>query len=280
MKIPYTYTVLRYVHDVLSGEFINVGVVLYAPDVKFCNARFSVKYSRLSKIFTDVDGDHFRRNIRFIQERLEEEGQRFLHEFQFEKPAGSVKDFSAKVLPIDDTSLQFSPEGFGVTDNLQNTLDQLFSRFVEKYQEKVERHSRTDDDVWKIFKKTFEEKNIIKHLKPHRIIGNNYEYEFRHCWKNEKWQAQQPVSFDLLDSDDIVDKANTWVGRITSLTDGGESFKLFVLLGEPQDKKLVSIFSKAQNILHKMPCEHDFIKEQEAEYFAEHLKKEIEAHTA
>lgn len=30
-QYPYTYSVLRYVHDVTSGEFVNVGVVLYSP---------------------------------------------------------------------------------------------------------------------------------------------------------------------------------------------------------------------------------------------------------
>jgi Protein of unknown function (DUF3037) len=28
---PYTYTILRYVHDVTTGEFVNVGVVMHLP---------------------------------------------------------------------------------------------------------------------------------------------------------------------------------------------------------------------------------------------------------
>jgi hypothetical protein len=28
---PYTYTILRYVHDIRTGEFLNVGVVLHVP---------------------------------------------------------------------------------------------------------------------------------------------------------------------------------------------------------------------------------------------------------
>ena len=30
-KQPFTYVVLRYVHDVLTGEFVNVGVALVLP---------------------------------------------------------------------------------------------------------------------------------------------------------------------------------------------------------------------------------------------------------
>jgi hypothetical protein len=90
----------------------------------------------------------------------------------------------------------------------------------------------------------------------------------------------QPVSFDLMEASSIADKANAWLGRITSLIDGGESFKLNLLLGAPHDDKLLPAFIKAQNILHKMQCPHDFIREDQADKFAQDLKKEIEEHKA
>ncbi len=44
MKTHYAYTVLRYVHDTTSGEFVNVGVVLYSREARYASA-FSFKYS-------------------------------------------------------------------------------------------------------------------------------------------------------------------------------------------------------------------------------------------
>jgi hypothetical protein len=38
MKTAYTCTLLRYFHDVASGEFANVGVVLSAPDARYAGA--------------------------------------------------------------------------------------------------------------------------------------------------------------------------------------------------------------------------------------------------
>ncbi|MBI5057139.1 MAG: DUF3037 domain-containing protein [Nitrospirae bacterium] len=280
MKIPYSFSILRYIHDIVSGEFINVGVVLYAPKARFLSTVCTSRYGRISKMFSNINGDHFRQVSRYIQARLEEEGERLLTELPFEKMPVSVKDFTPKVLPIDDSSLQFSPEGYGLTDNLQETLEQIYNRYVEKYYEKTERQSRSDEDVWKIYKRPLEEKHVIASLRPHQIIGNNYDYEFKYCWKNERWHIHEPVSFDLLEATSITDKANTWVGRITSLIDGGELFKLNVLIGSPQDEKLKAAFIKAQNILNRMPCDHEFIREEEAEDFAESLKKEIETHKA
>lgn len=278
MKIPYSFSVLRYVHDIVTGEFVNVGVVLYAPKARFLSAICTSRYGRLSKMFTDVNGEHFKQVSRYIQARLEEEGERLVSELPFDKLPSSVVEFSAKALPIDDSSMQFGPEGYGVTDNPQESLEHIYTRNVEKYYEKVERPSRSDEDVWKIYKKPLEEKRILASLVPHQIIGNNYDYEFKYCWKNERWHIHEPVSFDLIEPSYITDKANHWLGRITSLHYGGEPFKLNILIGSPRDERLKSAFIKAQNILHSMPCEHAFIKEDEAESFAENLKKEIEEH--
>ena len=45
----YTYAVLRYVHDVTSGEFVNVGVALYAPQARYLGALCRTIYGRLSQ---------------------------------------------------------------------------------------------------------------------------------------------------------------------------------------------------------------------------------------
>lgn len=279
MKTSYSFSILRYTHDIVSGEFLNVGVVLYAPKSRFLSAMCSPRYGRLSKMFSNINGDHFRQVSRYIQAKLEEEGEKLLTELPFYQLPHSVIDFTARVLPMDDSSLQFSPEGYGVTENPPQALEQIYDRYVEKYYEKTERPSRSDGEVWKIYKKPLEERRILANLKPHLICGKNYEHEFEYCWKNDRWHIHEPVSFDLQEAVSITDKANTWLGRATSLMDGCEPFRLNILLGAPQDERLKSAFTKAQNIMHGMSCPHDFVQEDEAEEFAENLKKEIESHT-
>jgi hypothetical protein len=278
MKTPYNFSVLRYIHDVVTGEFVNVGVVLYAPRAKFLSALCTSRYGRLSKMFNNVNGEHFKHVVRYIQAQLEEEGERLTNELPFNEMPKSVLEFTAKVLPRDDSSLQFSPEGFGLTENPQLTLEQLYTRYVEQYFEKADRPIRTNEDVWRVFKKPLEEKRILAKLVPHQISGQNYEYEFKYAWKNGVWNMQEPISFDLVEAGSITDKANAWLGRITSLVDGGEKFYLNLLVGAPQDERLMSAFIKAENILHRMPCPHDFVREYQADNFAQQLKKEIEEH--
>ncbi|MBI5100936.1 MAG: DUF3037 domain-containing protein, partial [Nitrospirae bacterium] len=245
----------------------------------FLEVKCTSRHSRLTKMFTGVNGEHFRKSVRFIHEKLEEEGRTLFVQLPFENAPKGIKDLVSRVLPLDDSSLQFSPEGYGITDDLQKTIEQIYERYVEKYHEKGGKHRRTEEDIWKTFKKPLSDRKILERLTPHRIAGKDYEFEFRHCWKNDMWHANQPISFDLMDAEEIADKANRWVGRIMSLADSDEKFRLNVLLGSPQDEKFGGAFIKAQNILNKMPCDHKFVKEDEAEEFAEDLRKEIETHS-
>ena len=54
-----------------------------------------------------------------------------------------------------------------------------------------------------------------------------------------------------------------------------EEFKVYLLLGTPHREQLREAFSTAENILNKMPCKHDFFREEDAEDFADLVKKEI-----
>jgi hypothetical protein len=280
MKTPYTFSVLKYVHDPVTLEFANIGVALYAPEAKYLSALCTPHYGRLSKMFARVDGEHFRQLTRYLQDQIDVLGQRLLTELPFDGPARDIQLLLAKVLPRDDSAIQFSPAGAGLTSDPERTLNELYERFVERYAAPAEYPSRNDEEVWRVFKKPLEERHVIRCLKAKRIVAPNYDYEFKTARKNEIWHAYEPVSFDLVEASSILDKANTWLGRIGSLIDSRDKFKPYFLLGSPREEKLRTPFVKAQNILHKMPCDHEFVQENEAEDFAEELKKEVEEQNA
>ena len=56
---PYTYTILRYVHDIRTGEFLNVGVVLHVPAPSDVLFRTRTTYGRAKSLFPDLDGEAF-----------------------------------------------------------------------------------------------------------------------------------------------------------------------------------------------------------------------------
>ena len=277
--MTFSYTVLRYVHDVATSEFVNMGVALYAPEANYVSAICIPRYGRLTKMFLEVNGEHLRKVMSYIQARFEEHAGKLKTELAFRQPA-SIMEIAHSILPRDDSSLQWSEPNGGITEDPGGTLDQLYTRLVEKYEHRAQLPSRLDDDVWKVFRKELETKQVLARMQPKRIIAKDYDHEFEHAWRNGVWNLYQPVSMDLLDADSILDKANRWFGRAFNLQDSTDEFRLWMLLGEPRLEKLRPAYAKALNILNKMPVKKEMVTEKEAEKFSGELADEMAKHAA
>lgn len=278
MKTAYSFVVLRYVHDVMTGEFINVGVALYVPSARYIGGLCNTRYGRITKMFGEIDGDYFRGLMRYIETRFEELGNKLSSELPFDGLPADIMEIAKRILPPDDSSLQWSEVGGGLTQDPGRTLEDLFERMVKQYDVRQQRATREDGDIWRVFKRELETRHVLSYLKPKRIVAQDYDHEFQHAWKNQTWHMIEPISFDLLEADSILDKANRWLGRAVNLKDAPEKFKLHLLLGEPSLEKLRPTYTKAENILNKMPVEKVFVREHEAKDFSELFEAEIKAH--
>ena len=141
-------TVLRYVHDIATGEFVNVGVVIYAREARYASALCRATYGRLSKVFPGLDGEAFKGMMHYVQSRIEELGSGLRDELALEGLPASVTDLAQSVLPRDDSSLQWSPPGSGLSDDPSRTPEALFDRLVSSYDERPAKERRTDEEVW------------------------------------------------------------------------------------------------------------------------------------
>ena len=99
--------------------------------------------------------------------------------------------------------------------------------------------------MWRVFREPLERRNVLQRLGTKKIIAPDYEYQFRAAWKNEIWHVYEPVSFDLVEPNSLLDKANGWVGRSASLAESPERFRLHLLIGIPHDSRLNQAFEKA-----------------------------------
>ncbi len=279
MKVAYSFSVLRYVHDPVTQEFMNIGVAVFSSEAQYLRAICTTSYGRITNMFQRIDGPRFRQLTRHIQDQICAAEDVYKSALPFET-APSIDHLLAKVLPPDDSAIQFSKPGVGLSTGLDQTLHDLFQRHVEQYTASGESPRRTDEDVWRVFREPLDRVLVTPRLKPKRIVAPNYEYEFERSWKNEAWHVFEPVSFDMVEAASMLDKANRWVGRATSLMDSADHFQIHMLLGEPTDDRLKTTFVKAQNILNKMPGKTELIRESEAEAFAEELAREVRGHQA
>ena len=273
----YTYAVLRYVHDTTTGEFVNVGVILYAPQTRYLSAICRHTYARLSKVFPGVDPDHFKSLMHYIQARIVERGEQLSAELQLATTSSAI-EIAQSVLPRDDSSLQWSPAGSGRTDDPAKTLEMLYERMVKRYDERQDHGGRSDDEVWRHFRRDLEVRQVLQHLKSKTISVQDDEIEFQHAWKNGKWHCLEPISFDLAAPDSIRDKAHRWLGQMDSIKDAGEPFKVYLLVGGPQDESLRPAFQRAVSILNKIPGEKEIVLEEDAARLADRIAGEVKVH--
>ena len=275
MKTAYTFVTLRYVHDVVTGEFANVGVVLYAPEQRYLEARFTTSYERLNALFVKIDHANYRNLIRYLSNRFVELATEVRDGLNL-VPVQGIEELVRRVLPKDDSSLQWSAPGGGFSANPGETVGQLYARMIERYSRTGEVASRNDEDIAKPFKARL--KKAAEKLQEKRVEARDYQYEFHYAWKNSIWHLYEPVSFDLMDPGSIVEKANRWLGRGVALHDSKERFKIHFLLGEPKQPGTAKAFESAKHLLEKIPGQKELVSESEVDAFADSVAADIISH--
>jgi hypothetical protein len=273
----YSYTVLRYVHDVMTGEFVNVGIVVHGADgIKF---RFNSRTSRVSNIFPGFDSKAFRGSLSALKHAIASQALAEQNAGLFASKPDALM-LAQRAMIADDSSFQWSPAGSGVSANLSETVDQLYDRFVARY-EKQTGQRRDDNDVWKPIRAKLEALNVADHFQEQTFHGAIDEYKMRHAWKNGSWHAIEAYSFDLADAGEIKQKAHTIRGHLESLNDGfTEQLSLNLVLGMPTNSELLSAFAVAKKILEHSAFNPNVVDERDADELLNSLAKKIVEHDA
>lgn len=275
-KYPYSYSLLRYVHDPLTGEFVNVGVALFSPSAHFLAAKCRKRVGRLSKIFPGIDKTAFREAVQFFETRFTKLGKQVNAQMNLES-SGSVIKFCKSILPSDDSAFQWSEVRSGLSDDLSETVKHLYGRMVVRYDEPVTQRKKSDEDVWRVFKAELQQRQVLIHFHSKTIRSTDDTLEIEHAWKNGAWHCLEPLSFDLSDADHIRDKAYRWLGHLTNVQDSPEDFKIYFLLGKPKERKLSKAFKSAIRILEKVPVDKEIFLESDVTDFSDKFEDAIKS---
>ncbi len=278
MKTAYTYTLLHYVHDAASGEFANVGVVLLAPEARFAGALCRDTHGRISHLFPDMDREGFKSLMRYIGNRIDEIGDRLRSELPLENVPADAGALARSVLPHDDSALQWSPVGGGLCADPPAKLEELFRRYVTRYDEKTAAKGRNDEEVWSRFKRALDARHVTSRLQAKKISGADDEVEFAHAYQNERWHCFEPLSFDLTLPESIKEKAHRWLGQMMGVQDSHEAFRVYFLVGGPHSPELSESYRGALKLLGKAPVEVEIVPEDRAEGFAEQIAQIVAVH--
>lgn len=271
----YTYVLLRYRHDPLAGEVVNVGVLLHCAQLGFLDLRVRRTIGRLSKMFPDMEKADLMDGLHAVERGIARVRDRSVSGM-FIADTDAAK-LAREVLPEDDSSLVWSTMGSGVTKDPDATIGKLYSRFVARYDEAT-RSGRDDAAVWQPVRERLLERNLADRLQPKMIVSPVDKVEFEYAWKNGAWHCYQPLSFDLASSDGIREKAARWSGHMTGLSRAPEKVRPHFIVGRPSNDALADDYRRAIDLLRASALEPDVFEETQVDALIDLIQDEINTH--
>jgi hypothetical protein len=224
----YQYQIIKYVHNHFTGEFVNIGVVVYDPETKYLGCKVTKKYKRISNFFPSSDGKRVIQLLQYFEHSIKQKRKELVCLFS---PSVSLADITSSILLKDNSVIQYSAVKTAIDVDLDAALNDLYNDLIGKYDhEKDVQKSLSDDDVWRQkYKKYFDEAGISGKLKSHVIKTKNDDFKFEKAWKNEIWHCYEPLSFELQNKDAIKDKVYKWAGKLQGMQQTQEKLSITLL---------------------------------------------------
>lgn len=271
-RVPYTYCILRYSHDPAAGEALNVGVLAFAPTEAWIECRIEQRYARLSATFRDFNGHQYRAVTRRMLGAIESFKVRWRNSLPaIDAIPKTVEGVFRLLFPDPGLSFQHGEIRAGLARDLDNAIADIFDRMVTSQHPDGPEARRTDAQVWSTVQTNLEQLGVLEALRPKKFSSPSFNIEFDYAWKNAEWHVIQPLSMDYRQSDSLQRAATLWLGNATALKDQEELGELAIVLGAPQSSAQRAAYSRAKDLLHKMPITHRLVEEDEAEDFAKEV---------
>jgi len=276
-RFSYEYSTLRYVHDIGTGEFINVGVAVFSADSSFLDFKYRKVLGRIHDIFPDINVKNFKALLRGVEKRFREVALVQATPMPFSDKPTNLAAILLSILPKDDSALRWSDVAMGLSNDLAKTISDLFDRYTKRYDKSRNVAFRTEEDMWKGFKRKLEDRSITQHFVPVTIAGKNDDLDFEVAYKNGIWHCIETISFDLTGEAAIREKAHKRAGELVGIADAATAFKVYFVLGKPSNPELQEAFEKAKGILNNLVVSKEIFDEAQEDVLVSKLNEQISA---
>lgn len=264
----YQFALLRYVHNSASAEFVNVGAVMWLADDRRLLHRVNDRYGRLSAFFQEFDGAGYRQMIRQLDARFRHASDELSGAVQPSlfgpQPPDKLEEILERLVGDDASCFQYSSIMAGIAPDPDARFAHIFAEFIERHESPGPRQRRDEMEIWTGVETRLRDRKLTPRLQSGvEVRGPHYSYRFRTGWMNGKVQVLEPISFDYLNGVELIEKANTWSGRMLNLSRGTVEFQLTAVVALPQRGDLQAAYEQARVILSEAPCVRQVVPEQE-----------------
>lgn len=283
MKAKYEAVAVRYVHDVLTGEFLNIGVVVMCHTQGFLRSRFISQWTRVTDAFCNADKVHLVRVVAALQSECaswmkheEKQGTKTMF------PDEHIGTFLRRVVPDLDGAIQFSPVAMGLASDLEVATEQMFVRYVTKHSPTLEAsESRTDEEIWQRFAAQTGRRKLLEKLRPHELVGEHFSLTFESSWVNGVVNVVQSISLDMKQPRDISEKSVSWFGKVKALTPKRSHSLVSLLVGLPPSSRYEQFAAANKGIAllrESLVGEAEIYTEEQGELLLDKIEHDLATH--
>lgn len=210
MKQVCKYNIIRFEPYTETQEFVNVGIVLYAPKSR----RFEFKllplnnHGRITSFFKDMDKLVFQESVRLVREELT----------RIQKLMLTVRDPDAlydELVRAREGIIHYSDHHVRFTTDPVETVVELFQHYVHHSFTRQQGHEERMRTRIAILLK---EQKLAAHYK-HRVIGESKGYPVKLPFVTEQDRPAiiKPLHFQHADSKKLIDHGLQWLATMNQL---------------------------------------------------------------
>lgn len=236
----YHFAILRYVHDVSTEEFVNIGVVMWIPERSKLVFRVNERFSRLFSFFKDIDKSSYRKMVLNLKSAADFKwaSDNVATAYLFKNTANHPFEIFHEIVREDASCFQWSRLMSGISKNAEGRFKELFEEFVTSHEPPAVHQRHSETEIW-----AHVDHALKVHLLDRRVEYGvkletpSYHYSFRMGWNNGIPQVLEPISFALKKPTSIVDRANTWSGRLFNLSKSN-TFGFTAVIAPPENDNM------------------------------------------
>lgn len=221
MKTACHYAIVRFMPFVETGEFANIGVVLFAPNARYFGFKLlGNRYSRVTHFFEQMDAKVFRAAMHTCKEEL-------VRIDRMLKQMGTDLRFKAldregtlalwnEVIKPRETMLQFGESRLVLADNAQAKVRELFEYYVERNFVTPERQEQL---LERGVRGWLRDAKLAEQFHPARVGNEEYHAQFPFVAgpEDRPERAIKPLNLGYEDAARIIDHGGQWIVRVNAL---------------------------------------------------------------
>lgn len=212
MKLACQYAIVRFLPYIETGEFANVGVVLFCPEKRFFDFRLLKKgRTRITNFFDKLNPEIFIQGKALFEKELKRTKHLFDKTEFIKHDALMMFD---ELVRAREALFRFDEKRILLTDDPVNALNDLFNRYVEhgfatkQYQEELLRRN-----VQQLLKAEKLEKLFTQST----IGPDDFKVPFPFVHKDHARAVIKPLFLAQKDATAVYEHGDTWIKRLERL---------------------------------------------------------------